>query len=69
MLCCGVFHIDEANLEIEENLIALCPTCYNRRINHCGDESRARLKEIKVQLIQNVQNRTVLSSERLEHEI
>lgn len=64
-----VFRIDETMPETEDNLIALCPTCYRRLTSNCTEENRNHLKSIKLQLIQNAQDRTVLSSEKLEHEI
>lgn len=64
-----VFRIDESVPETENNLIALCPSCYRRLTANCTDENRNHLKSIKLQLIQNAQDKTVLSSEKLEHEI
>jgi hypothetical protein len=64
-----VFRIDESVPETEDNLIALCPSCYRRLTANCTDENRNDLKAIKLQLIQKAQDKTVLSSEKLEHEI
>jgi hypothetical protein len=64
-----VFRIDEALPENESNLIALCPSCYRKLTANCTAENRFYLKNIKKQLIQNAKDKTVLSPEKLEHEI
>ena len=64
-----VFRIDEMMPETEDNLIAMCPSCYRRLTSNCSDEIRNHLKSIKHKLMQNAQDKTVLSTEKLEHEI
>lgn len=51
---------------ILENLIALCPSCYNRYITGSTDEQMQRLKSIKKNLIADYEAKETVSMQKVE---
>lgn len=62
-----VLRIDESQPATFDNLIALCPLCYVKLTQNYSPETKASLKSIKRQLIQNTMESSILSSEQIEH--